>query len=1138
MMISTCPKCGSRISGADGSCPACLLLGALDDPIEPPDEDGGDAEEDGFEPRRIAGYELVRLIGVGGTAEVHLARQSEPVDREVALKLIRPGLHSARVIARFEAEREVLAKLHSPNIATILDAGQTRDGLPYFVMEYVEGVPVTQFAAREGLPLERRLRLFGQICDAATHAHQRGVVHRDLKPSNVLVDASGQVKVIDFGIARAMEEEFGERTLFMTLEGEILGTPAYMSPEQALGRMAEIDTRSDVFSLGAILYELLTGALPVDLDRLRGTSPMELRQILTETDIPRPSLRDTTTRIPVGAIRGDLDWIVMKALERDKDRRYATVEALAEDVARHLANEPVSAGPPTVGYRLRKFVRRNRAVALGAAIAVVALVAGSVFSVAQAMRASEARGEAESQAQAAESNALASEAARNVSEAINEFLVNDLLGTDLRNTPNMNVTLRELVDTAAGKTGERFRGQPEVAMEVELRIADLYDALGEFGKAEAMYGRSRESLRSLGDSPERGVSEERVLRRLAINAYRQGLYPKMMEYWEEWEALAARIELPTDKQLQASAERANTLAATDRQDEGIERMRALLPEVEKHFGPEGNQTLALKLNLGRALTHMGDLAAGVPLLEDYVQGTRRVVGETLSLSEALAHLGVTYAKQGRIGESTKAFDEAMAIQGKILRPGHLSWVATRLSLASSYVATGRGHLAEPIYLELFKAGLDSGRPLPHEVLVAGQRYGTSIVRSSPAEARPVFEKVLEGLEALGLDREPNCYETRFQLAITYWLTGERDEAVSRLNDLVDLVIARSGEASPYVQGLRKVLVSLELERGQREAALPYARAACSAPIPTEPRVREEARAAIESVLGMVEIAFEDRPKLLIELYRDAVAIGLAGAEAWRGLGIALHGSYKSSADPRDLRLAAICLLRAGNVNDLAGVKIITEWIRQDEGAKGLRASSLLVGPDSVWRYQEATPSDSGWHQVGFDDSAWPSGRGEFGYGDGDEVTEIGFGDDPENKPMSACFRLELTPGETYAAPLVGTIAHDDGAVVYLNGEEVYRSLLPIGELTPDTPAVSDVVFEAPPHGFAIPPRHFTPGHPVVIAVQVHQTAFDTSDLSFAFSLAEPLPPFEQALAAIPKSELDAFFGVTVESLNAGPADGK
>ena len=855
-----------------------------------------------------------------------------------------------------------------------------------------------------------------------------------------------------------------------------------------------------------------------------------MRRILTETEYQRPSLCNTTTRIPGGAIRGDLDWIVMKALERDKERRYSSVEALTEDIRRHLADEPVTAGPPTVGYRLRKFVRRNRAVVGGSAIAVAALLAGTGISISQAMRARTAESEAVAQAEAAETE-------KKISDAINQFFIEDLLGADLRNTARADVTLRELVDLAASKTEERFRGQPEVARAVEMAIGDLYDALGEFEKAEASYLRCREHHESTEESGDRGKVGLQILYRLAVNASRQGRTAKEGEYWDEWAALASRTEAPIKHLLSAKMQRALMLADAGKTSEAIERVRALLPEFEEHFGPDHPSTLKLKINLGRNLVAVRDSEAGVPLIEEYIEKTRPA-GKTIGLSNALTDLGLEYARQGRLAESKKAYEEAIEIQEETLEPDHLTRLRTRSSLAASYRLTGRPELATSTYREIFELGKRGGDPMPLECLIAGLNYGMGIIMASPGAAKPVFEKVLQGFDERGTEYGSFRFQTSFQLAISMWLTGQKDEAVSHLNDQVAYEIEKDGESNPQAQELRKVLMQLELERGRPAAALPYARAARAAPIPTNGHLRQGAQRAIEAVLGMVENSFKDQPELLVEMFRRALTSGFTGDEVWRGLGIALHERYRSGRELRDLRLASLCLLRAGKVNDAAGIRIVTEWIEEDELAKGLQAPGLLIGPQTVWHYQEVTPADSAWRQSGFDAGGWPTGRGEFGYGDGDEVTVLGFGDDPKKKPMSACFRLELTVDEAFQRPLVATIAHDDGAVVYLDGQEVYRALMPQGDPKPDTPATGTEVIESLPHGFAITPERFPPGRPVVVAVQVHQTPHDTDDLSFAFSLAEPMPTLKDALDRIPPTELDAFFGGVVESLTGSPGGGK
>nr|WP_226895086.1 serine/threonine-protein kinase [Luteolibacter marinus] len=396
--LRTCQHCGAVLQSTpnDGFCPACLLDQVLETSGESPAPGDFVPEQAGD---RVGRYTLLEQIGEGGFGVVFRARQNEPVRREVALKVIKPGMDSRELIARFEVERQALALMDHPHIAKVLDAGTTPLGRPYFVMELVDGIPVTDYCNREKLPIPDRLKNFAEVCDAVQHAHQKGIIHRDLKPSNILISTGENqrpfAKVIDFGVAKAICTEVANETFF-TRFGRLIGTPQYMSPEQAEIHATDIDTRSDIYALGAVLYEILTGVPPLDGKTLSSAGYDKMRKMIREQVPLRPSARLRASEPEVlqevaeargtdgpkllKQLHGDLNWIVMKALEKDRNRRYDTAHSLAMDMRRHLQGLPVSAGPPGAGYRVGKFVSRNRTAVTGAALVMMTLIVGIVVA--------------------------------------------------------------------------------------------------------------------------------------------------------------------------------------------------------------------------------------------------------------------------------------------------------------------------------------------------------------------------------------------------------------------------------------------------------------------------------------------------------------------------------------------------------------------------------------------------------------------------------------------------------------------------------------------------------------------------------------------------------------------------------------
>src|SRR6266481_6077479 len=435
---------------------------------------------------RIDRYKLLQQIGEGGCGVVFEAEQEEPVRRRVALKIIKPGMDTKSVIARFEAERQALALMDHPNIAHVFDAGATESGRPYFVMELVRGFKITDYCDQHSLATTARLKLFIQVCDAVQHAHQKGIIHRDIKPSNILVfskaDGTPVPKVIDFGIAKATTaHQLTDKTIF-TATDMLIGTPAYMSPEQAAFANVEVDTRTDIYSLGVLLYELLTGTTPFDARELLKAGLDEVRRVIRHEETVRPSTRLSAMKLSevtdvsrrrhaeppalIREVRGDLDWIVMEALEKDRTRRYKTANGLALDVQRYLANEPIAARPPSKLYKLEKQVLRNKLLFIG--IGVIALLLVVSLIVVSGLLARERRASGKSQ-------------------QVTKILENMLNGVGPSIAAGQDTTiLRKILDETAERVGKEMTSQPAIEAEVGTLIGRLYRQIGNFDRAEEM----------------------------------------------------------------------------------------------------------------------------------------------------------------------------------------------------------------------------------------------------------------------------------------------------------------------------------------------------------------------------------------------------------------------------------------------------------------------------------------------------------------------------------------------------------------------------------------------------------------------------------------------------------------------------
>jgi serine/threonine protein kinase/tetratricopeptide (TPR) repeat protein len=456
----------------------------------------------------IGPYKLLEQIGEGGFGLVFLAEQTEPVRRKVALKILKPGMDTRQIVARFEAERQALAIMDHPHIARVFDGGATSSGRPYFVMELVKGVPITEYCDKNHLPPRERLELFVSVCQAVQHAHQKGIIHRDLKPSNVLVsrhDTTPMVKVIDFGVAKALGQELTDKTLFTGI-AQMIGTPLYMSPEQAGMSDLDIDTRSDIYSLGVLLYELLTGTTPFSKEQFKQAGYDEIRRIIREEEPPKPSTRISTLGQAASTVctrrqsdprrlsqlvRGELDWIVMKALDKDRNRRYETANGFALDVQRYLADEPVQAGPPSARYRLRKFLRRNRGPVLAGLLILVALVGGIIGTTAGLLR-------AQHEATQAGQERDRARAARDRAAATVRAMTSDIAAVALTRQQEITPEQKEFLSRAL----EYYRELLKETQDEEMTRAQIADAATQIGYIEYRLGHVEEAVLMLRQARE------------------------------------------------------------------------------------------------------------------------------------------------------------------------------------------------------------------------------------------------------------------------------------------------------------------------------------------------------------------------------------------------------------------------------------------------------------------------------------------------------------------------------------------------------------------------------------------------------------------------------------------------------------
>lgn len=685
----------------------------------------------------IGPYHLLEEIGEGGFGLVFLAEQQQPVSRRVALKIVKVGMDTRQVVARFEQERQALALMDHPNIARVLDAGATASGRPYFVMDLVRGLPILEHCDRRKLTIAERLAIFAQICDAVQHAHGKGVIHRDLKPSNVLVtmhDDRPVAKVIDFGVAKAMTHPLTDKTL-LTEQRQILGTLHYMSPEQADGS-PDIDTRTDVYALGVMLYELLTGSTPFEFVTTGGGSFGELQRRILETDPPTPSLRLTESKDRLkaladqrradplrlaSALRGELDWMVMKALEKDRARRYETAAAFGHDVRAFLAGAPIDAAPPSAGYRLRKFVARNRAL-VGASFAVaVSLLLGVVgttmamFEARTEQRRADAATAAETSAKElaiasakeAKHAAEAAEAARAIeaqerrkAETMHQFVLDALQASNASQGGRADTTIVTAMQNAlALLDGERFRDDP-------LTAAVLRGAIGVIlrnnGRFEDSLDQAQRSLAVLQQWKPGDHSDTAAALADIGSAFDQlGRDTEAETYFRDALAMYRRL-YPGDNEHTAAM--LNNLGSLREKLGHAAEAEALVGEaltMQQRLFPEGNVGTAMMLdNLAKAESALGKVDAARAHYEDAVAMQRRLHPDGHPrVAVSINNLAVLYAEQGDSRRALELLDEALAMRRRLYPVDHPSLAESLLNLAFLRTREGQAQQALPLLEE-------------------------------------------------------------------------------------------------------------------------------------------------------------------------------------------------------------------------------------------------------------------------------------------------------------------------------------------------------------------------------------------------------------------------------------------------------
>ncbi len=726
-------------------------------------------------PERIGRYAILGALGGGGMGIVYLAEQENP-RRKVALKVVRSGGTSPAMLRRFEHEASILGHLDHPGIAHIHEAGvadmQTIDGLsarrPFFAMEYVEGESISEFARCRKLGPSERLTLVAGICDAVHHAHQKGVIHRDLKPGNILVTAEGQSKILDFGVARVTDADIQTVTM-QTEVGQLIGTVPYMSPEQFSGISANVDTRSDIYALGVITYELLTGRLPHDVSRM--TIPQAARIITDEEPTSLTSVNKD--------FRGDIDTIVSKALEKDKDRRYQSASDLAADIRRHLSDEPITARPPTTVYQLRKFARRNKALVGGTMATFMALLIGIIGMTVQAATVARQRDAARDAQQLAELRETEAQRQASIAEAINAFLNDDLLASVNPVTArSRDITVLEVLDNAATAIEGKFKDEPVVEAAIRLTLGQTYMSLAKFEQADTHLARSVElRVQELGDDH---VDTSKALMIQGYLRIRQGRY-----------------------------------------DDAEPMFLRSLAVFRHAFGEDHEETLSAKGVLGVLYRRQGRYAEAEPLYLEVLEGRRRVLGEEHRHTlVSMNNLAILYRVQGKIAPAENLYLETLVISRRVHGDDHPDTLNVMNSLAVLYKNESRFEEAERIYLDVIerkKSRLGDEHP---ETLLTMRNLATLYdFEEKPEQAAELFRRVIEVSRRVLGEEHPDKLAAETGLAYAYYSLEQWDNATALATATLATQRRLLGQKNGDTLSTMRLLAKVHAAQGRHEDAV-------------------------------------------------------------------------------------------------------------------------------------------------------------------------------------------------------------------------------------------------------------------------------------------------------------------------------